>query len=66
MELYYFTESVEQHEQGVFEILDQFRIRKQREFFVCSPKLAYYTLKEYFGREPDWIHPRLHDFLQQS
>jgi hypothetical protein len=66
IELYYSTESVEQHEKRIFEILDKWRINKQREFFACSPELAYYTLSLYFGREPDWIHPRLKDSLQQS
>jgi hypothetical protein len=66
LELYYVTQSVVAHEQCVFEILDKFRIRKQREFFVCSPELAYYTLKEYFDREPDWIHPRLQDSLRRN
>jgi hypothetical protein len=64
IESYYFTESVERHEQSVFEVLAQYRIRKQREFFVGSAEFAYYTLKEYFDREPDWIHPRLAEALQ--
>jgi hypothetical protein len=66
LELYYVVESVEQHERNVFEILDRFRIYKRREFFVCSPELAYYKLKAYFGREPDWIHPRLAEALQPN
>jgi len=64
LELYYYTDSVEQHEKNIFEILERFRINKSREFIVCTPQLAYYTLKNYFGREPDWIHPRLKQMLQ--
>jgi hypothetical protein len=64
LELFYRTESVQQHEAGVFEVMKEFRWNRKREFFAGPPSLAYYKLKEYFAREPDWIRSGLKQALQ--
>jgi hypothetical protein len=63
LELCYYSDSVEMHERTIFEMLDAYRVNKRREFFVGSPELAYYKLKEYFGRGPDWMQQRLQEIL---
>ena len=60
LELEYRTDSARRHEAMVFDLLDEYRWNKvTREFFACSPRVAYLKLRDYFEREPDWIRPEL-------
>jgi len=64
IELHYVAESVEHHEANIHFILDEFRINKRREFFVCTLTWTYLKLKGYFGQEPDYIKPSLRESLR--
>ena len=66
LELSYRIDSVKQHEANVFSILKPYRWNKKREFFAGSPAFAYYMLKDYFAREPDWISPGLKESLEKK